>query len=315
MSIYQKIKGAIGRRGFVKSVQYAFQKLLGVATYADQLAALQYFLNAYNDPTQLPPTTDPDLRVMQECDVLQLAILDKIFRKHGLTYWLDYGTLLGAVRHKGFIPWDDDMDIAMPRADYEKTLPILREELERHGFMIGDDGSHIGIGYKHSETGVWCDIFPVDTHVSNQPLENCLATLRTQVKKYQRYYERHKRKLTPEKREILRRKYIPQQEGGAYRLLIHGAEFWYFHHLVHEESSVLPLSTVTFEGREFSAPGDVRAYLAGIYGKRYMSFPKDGVLHHGGAGTGRAPLSQWASLHGVDMRDVKSELSRLLQEL
>ena len=57
---------------------------------------------------------------MQECDALLLAIFDKVCKKHGLVYWLSYGTLLGAVRHKGFIPWDDDMDIMMPRPDLER---------------------------------------------------------------------------------------------------------------------------------------------------------------------------------------------------
>lgn len=58
-----------------------------------------------------------------------LKIIDAICLKHKLDYWLEGGTLLGAVRHQGFIPWDDDLDIAMPRESYEAFLRIAPTEL------------------------------------------------------------------------------------------------------------------------------------------------------------------------------------------
>ncbi len=58
-----------------------------------------------------------------------LLVVDKFCREHGLTYYLGEGTLLGALRHKGFIPWDDDADILMPRQDYEKFLQLAKEGL------------------------------------------------------------------------------------------------------------------------------------------------------------------------------------------
>lgn len=57
-----------------------------------------------------------------------LKVIEQICKKHGLTYFAAYGTMLGAVRHKGFIPWDDDIDIFMLRDDYEQLCGYVRQE-------------------------------------------------------------------------------------------------------------------------------------------------------------------------------------------
>ena len=58
-----------------------------------------------------------------------LENIDKICTKHGIRYFADWGTALGAVRHGGYVPWDDDLDICMLRDDYEKFRQVADEEL------------------------------------------------------------------------------------------------------------------------------------------------------------------------------------------
>lgn len=72
----------------------------------------------------LKPVWDAVLNVYRE--------VAQICDKHGLRYYLTDGTALGAVRHKGFIPWDDDFDMSMPREDYQKFIEIARNELPEH---------------------------------------------------------------------------------------------------------------------------------------------------------------------------------------
>ncbi|MDF2567311.1 MAG: LicD Protein, partial [Oscillospiraceae bacterium] len=68
------------------------------------------------------------LDAAKKMEVEVLALFDRICKKHNIPYYISYGTLLGAVRHKGFIPWDDDTDVSLLRKDYEKVLKILPEE-------------------------------------------------------------------------------------------------------------------------------------------------------------------------------------------
>ncbi|WP_221411480.1 phosphorylcholine transferase LicD [Dysgonomonas sp. 216] len=70
-----------------------------------------------------------ELRILQLRMLEILETVDGICRKHDIPYWISGGTLLGAMRHGGFIPWDDDIDIELMRPDYKRLLKILRKEL------------------------------------------------------------------------------------------------------------------------------------------------------------------------------------------
>lgn len=76
------------------------------------------------EPRKLSPK---EFRTMQLLELDMLEELDRVCRKYDIKYCITYGTLLGAVRHKGFIPWDDDSDIAMLREEYEKFRKVAHE--------------------------------------------------------------------------------------------------------------------------------------------------------------------------------------------
>lgn len=77
------------------------------------------FINSYYMPNEIK-NNDFELQLIQKANNYLLKEFKRICDKNGIKYWLDWGTLLGAVRHGGFIPWDDDVDVSMTRADYEK---------------------------------------------------------------------------------------------------------------------------------------------------------------------------------------------------
>ncbi len=82
---------------------------------------------------------DPgDIRKIQLLVLMLLLEMDKICKKHNLTYYIAGGSILGAVRHKGFIPWDDDIDITMPRPDYDKFIKIAQKELPDEYYLDKD---------------------------------------------------------------------------------------------------------------------------------------------------------------------------------
>lgn len=112
-----------------------------------------------------------DVRKIQLMVLHIMLEFEKVCKKHGLRYYLAGGTLLGGIRHKGFIPWDDDMDITMPRPDYDKFLKIAKKELPPE-FKVDKDCvpfCHNRIEYKDTKFdtfwrngGVFLDILALD---------------------------------------------------------------------------------------------------------------------------------------------------------
>lgn len=123
--------------------------------------------------------------VLRQCQLVELHllhVLDAICKKHGIPYVLGYGTLIGAMRHDGFIPWDDDLDVCMMRKDYDRFLSIAKRELpddvglqtpqtmpkgvtpfaklrDKYSFF-GEISPYISSA---DPAGIYLDIFPYDT--------------------------------------------------------------------------------------------------------------------------------------------------------
>ena len=119
------------------------------------------------------------LEEIKKVELDALCELDRVCKAHGLSYFLAYGTLLGALRHQGFIPWDDDIDVYMPREDYERFYELCRDGALRDPYRIASyrDGSSIYGFLKLVDTrtvaketfideknaqGLWVDVFPLE---------------------------------------------------------------------------------------------------------------------------------------------------------
>ncbi|MCM1010465.1 MAG: LicD family protein [Fusobacterium sp.] len=132
------------------------------------------------------PKADGPLRITQLANYQLLKEVDAYCRKHGLKLWLSFGTLLGAVRHGGFIPWDDDIDVEMLREDYEKLIELINsDDLDFYTEMVHPPkDTNVFLKIRHKKiAGLFMDIFPVDT-LNTQLTEQERLQLSAKIKSY-----------------------------------------------------------------------------------------------------------------------------------
>ena len=139
------------------------------------------------------------LKLLQEIELENLRMLMEICEKNHLRYYLIGGSLLGAMRHRGFIPWDDDIDVGLPRPDYNRFVQIAKDYLPAHmdiRTMTSDPNykcyftrlinNKKKIYWDHGQytavIGVWMDVFPLDGLPEN-PLLRKLQVFRVKLNK------------------------------------------------------------------------------------------------------------------------------------
>lgn len=227
------------------------------------------------------------------CNLFEsLCELKRICEKHNLTYFLAYGTLLGAIRHQGFIPWDDGIDTAMPRPDFNKFCKIVKSEISS-GYSVWFPGSHPEKSHyatpiariNHKNTDL--DIFALDymkPNISSFKMKylQYLDLARLNKKEKDILYEHFKNQ--PLKKAVIRSGNIirlfmdeEQVEKKMYKILVSPAPAKDFVTL-----GFLPdnfpaeyfreTTSAQFEGEPFAVPAEYDKLLSSIYGD-YMKYP------------------------------------------
>lgn len=242
-----------------------------------------------------------DLRVLQLRMAQMLEYFDKFCKEHDITYWLSSGTCLGAIRHRGFIPWDDDLDVEMLPEDYKKLLSLKNEfedganaiqdfstdneyitpygklrdknssvkEIHNRDLYFKYKGAFIDILLREKGSFVFSRIAHVCQYLSYSVTNIKNRRIRRALK-WACYNTMHK-VLFPVFRFL--NKWFG--EKGIYRYALGSSSYERIH-----SSGLFPLKTAVFEGKEYPVPGNVEDYLTMIYGD-YGKLPelKDFRIH------------------------------------
>ncbi|GGI98626.1 phosphorylcholine transferase LicD [Shewanella hanedai] len=250
--------------------------------------------------------SDLDLKPLHDVLYKLLNQLDEFCRANNIEYWIDAGTLLGYKRHGKIIPWDDDIDICMKRADYEKFITTYkgREGYELVTFDNNDKYKKINIPcklmYTHSRVketydiehnvtdvsfGIFLDIFPYDKYSNNYVVRRSQRLLSMLYKcKYASFTSMPSmlKKIMGTIGRILPIPLLYWAKNQQLRVMSFSNNGVYsagietpFHRAIFEEDEIFPLKEVDFNGFMVFAPNNIDVYLEKMFDKDYMSLPHE----------------------------------------
>ncbi len=243
----------------------------------------------YKNPADVPCATG-NLRLVQLTSFAILKRFDRFARQNGLGYWLDFGSLLGAVRHKGFIPWDDDMDIGMMRDDYDKLYEICKSELPEDLVLTEAFGYRecCFLRLKHKDiSSIFVDIFPYDyfykpltdeeKQTESQNITDTLKKYSHEIHSFDNFEAISDCACKIRDREVLLNKPVDKSSHPAIFMGIDFPHSW--KNKFYNWDDIFPLGQIKFENEIFYCPNKPEKVLTSIFGD-YMSMPKDLAPKH-----------------------------------
>ena len=246
----------------------------------------------YKDITQIPPA-EGFLREYQKALLVILKEFDRVCELNHIRYWLSGGTLLGAMRHKGFIPWDDDVDVDMIREDYEKFPAIFNActkyaDLDCKLWRDENAPATCILKIKHKKIPqLFLDIFPHDFYFTAVRGKD-KKCLNKKIKKLRRSLSYSFKRIEDTDELIKKIKFITQntinqniEVDERISPSIHwGIDFPHrWNNWIYDYDQIFPLKKIEFEGYKFNCPANTNFMLKNIYGD-YMKFPKSICPHH-----------------------------------
>ncbi len=248
------------------------------------------------------------LRTVQLLNLDILKEIDRICRKHDIAYWLDFGTLLGAVRHKGFIPWDDDIDIGMLYDDYIKFQHIAEKELEGTPFVIKTIPSHIckvlhkefmpetekeWIDFANwNKSGKLCfcvDIFPYYYKKEEMPKQDLSAMIISELAEKKKAYNSDLSKSFAGLQSIEKKTSVVQRQcvspNRTQNIFLGMETINEVRSVILDIDDIFPLHEMVFETCRFFVPYHAEIILYGHYGDFYRPTVYENHLFFGNLST------------------------------